>query len=196
MTASARRPRGPTAAAPDPGPSGRGRVRWSITGAIAACAAAGTGLAVLTLLVLIGWIAAPHAGLGLTGVLRTAALCGSSATTWVSRCPAPAGSACCRSAWCCCPARCSGVAGRWVVRPGEVSRLRHVGYAALALAVPYALLAGALALASQSALATPRSPQAVVCRFLLALVAGGLGGARALAPWRRLVGLLPTGLAR
>src|SRR5258708_29380153 len=46
----------------------------AVTGAIAACAAAGIGLVVLTMLVLAGWIAAPHAGLGLTGVLRTAAL--------------------------------------------------------------------------------------------------------------------------
>src|SRR5512135_1447605 len=44
-----------------------------ITGAIAACAAAGSGLVFITLLVLAGWIAAPHAGVGLTGVLRTAA---------------------------------------------------------------------------------------------------------------------------
>jgi hypothetical protein len=72
-----------------------------------------------------------------------------------------------------------------------VSRLAEVGYAALALAVPYALLAGALALASRSPLAAPSLLQAVVAGFLLALVAGGLGGARALAPWRRLVRLLP-----
>src|SRR5262245_41621034 len=45
-----------------------------VTGAIAACAAAGIGIAVLILFVLVGWIAAPHTGLGLTGVLRTAAL--------------------------------------------------------------------------------------------------------------------------
>ena len=46
----------------------------AITGAIAACAAAGAGLVVLIMLVLAGWIAAPHAGVGLTGVLRTAGL--------------------------------------------------------------------------------------------------------------------------
>src|ERR1022692_2104756 len=68
-------------------------------------------------------------------------------------------------------------AGRWVVRKGGVSGLAEVGYAALALAVPYALLAGALALASRSSLAAPSLLQAVVAGFLLALVAGGLGGA-------------------
>jgi hypothetical protein len=82
-------------------------------------------------------------------------------------------------------------AGRWVVRAGGVSRLRHVGYAALALAVPYGLIAGALALASRSAQAAPSPVQAVICGFLLALVAGGLGGARALAPWAQLTALLP-----
>ena len=74
-------------------------------------------------------------------------------------------------------------AGRWVVRKGEVTRLAEVGYAAFALAVPYALVAGALALVSRSTLAVPSLPQAVLAGFLLALVAGGLGGARALAPW-------------
>ena len=81
-------------------------------------------------------------------------------------------------------------AGRWVVRTGGVTRLRHVGYAALALAVPYAMVAAALALASSSSMATPSLPEAVVCPFLLALTAGGLGGARALAPWQQLTGLL------
>jgi hypothetical protein len=52
-------------------------------------------------------------------------------------------------------------------------------------------VAGALALAGQSALATPSLLQAVLSGFLIALVAGGLGGARALAPWRRLIDLLP-----
>jgi len=65
-----------------------------------------------------------------------------------------------------------------------------VGYAALALAVPYAMVAVALALASSSARATPSLPEAVVCPFLLALIAGSLGGARQLAPWHQLAGLL------
>jgi hypothetical protein len=73
-----------------------------------------------------------------------------------------------------------------------VGRLRHVGYAALALAVPYALVCGALALAARSSLAAPSLIEAVAEPFLVAVVAGGLGGARALAPWRRLVGLLPV----
>src|SRR5581483_11184574 len=57
---------------------------------------------------------------------------------------------------------------------------------------PYALLAGALAVASRTAVATPSLVQAVIASFLLALVAGGLGGARALAPWPRLASLMPA----
>jgi hypothetical protein len=172
-----------------------------ITGAIAACAAAGTGLVCITLLVLAGWIAAPHAGLGLPGVLRTAADLwlvghhvgftvhgvigigpGKTGTGRIGMLPL---------GLLLLPGALLWRAGRWVVRKGEVTRLAEVGYAALALAVPYALLAGALALAGQSALASPSLLQAVVAGFLVALVAGGLGGARALAPWGRLIHLLP-----
>jgi len=161
------------------------------TGAIAAAAAALAGLALLTLIVLIGWVAAPHAGVGLTGVLRTAAvlwlighhvgfaLHGAGRIGML-----PLGLVL-------LPGALLWRAGRWVVRAGGVTRLRHVGYAALALAMPYGLIAGALALASRSAQAAPSAPQAVVCGFLLALVAGGLGGARALAPWAQLTRLLP-----
>jgi Family of unknown function (DUF6350) len=161
-----------------------------VTGAIGAGAAAGTGLAAITMLVLAGWIAAPHAGLGLTGVLRTAAalwlvghhvgftLHGAGRIGML-----PLGLAL-------LPGALLWRAGRWVVSSGGVARLRHVGYAALALAAPYALVAGALALTSASRLAAPSAPQAVIAGFLLAFTAGGLGGARALAPWRQLAGLL------
>jgi hypothetical protein len=160
------------------------------TGGLAAGAAMLVGLGVITPFVLAGWIAAPHAGLGLPGVLRTAtdiwlaahhvgfSLRGAGQIGML-----PLGLAL-------LPGALLWRAGRWVVRTGQVSRLRHVGYAALALAIPYAILSGALALASRSALAAPSVPQAVVAGFLLALVAGGLGGARALAPWGRLAGLL------
>src|SRR5262249_19101444 len=48
--------------------------RLLAAGASAACTATGIGLAVVTILVVIGWIAAPHIGLGLIGVVRTAAV--------------------------------------------------------------------------------------------------------------------------
>jgi len=150
-----------------------------------------TGLVILTPLVLVGWIAAPHAGLGLPGVLRTAtglwlaahhvgfALHGAGRIGML-----PLGLVL-------IPGSLLWLAGRWVARTGQVTRLSEVGYAALALAAPYAVLCGALALASRSRLATPSLPQAVVAGFLIALCACGLGAARAVAPWDRLARLLP-----
>jgi hypothetical protein len=167
----------------------------AVTGAMAAATVAGAGLALFTTLTAIGWITAPHAtglGNGLPGVLRTAT------TLWLAAHHVaftlhgagrigmlPLGLVL-------LPGAMLWRAGRWVVRTGEVARLRHVGYAAAALALPYALLSGALALASRSGLTAPSLPQAVIGPFLAALVAGGLGGARALAPWGRLAGLLPV----
>lgn len=186
-----RRPGGPDAAGPQ---AGRGAQRpLAVTGAIAACAAAGAGLAALTLLAAVGWIAAPHAsvGRGLPGVLRTAIqlwLVGHHVgfrlrdTGQVGLLPL---------GLVLLPGALLWRSGRWVVRTGQVERLRHVGFAALALALPYGVLAGALAVASRTALSAPSPAQAAGAGFLLALTAGGLGGARALAPWRRLIALLP-----
>ena len=166
----------------------------AVTGAIAACAAAGIGIAVLTLLVLVGWIAAPHAGLGLTGVLRTAALLWLIGHHVGFTLPGVGRIGMLPLGLVLLPGGLLWRAGRWVVRAGGVRRLRHVGYAALALAVPYAMVAAALALASSSARAAPSLPDAVVCSFLLALTAGGLGGARGIAPLSELAGLLPDRL--
>jgi len=178
---------------PNPVPSGADRP-LAITGAIGACAAAGTGLAVLTMLSLIGWIAAPHAGLGLTGVLRTAALLWLIGHHVGFALPGAGRIGMLPLGLVLLPGALLWRAGRWVVRAGGVTRLRHVGYAALALAAPYAMVAGALALASSSSMATASLAQAVACPFLLALTAGGLGGARTLTTWPRLVGLLPDRL--
>jgi hypothetical protein len=161
------------------------------TGAIAALVVTATGLVALTLLVLVGFVAAPHAGFGLPAVLRTAAV------LWLAGQHVgfafrgagrigmlPLGLVL-------LPGLLLWQAGRWVVRATGIRRLRHVAHAALVLAVPYAVLSGALALASRSRLASSSLPQAVAWGFLLALAAGGLGGARALAPWRQLIALLP-----
>jgi hypothetical protein len=191
----ARPPSSPAAPGGGAGAAGGGASHrpLAVTGAIAAGAVAGTGVALLTTLTAIGWITAPHAGLGngLPGVLRTAI------TLWLAAHHVaftlhgagqigmlPLGLLL-------LPGALLWRAGRWVVRTGAVARLRHVGYAALALALPYAVLSGALALAARSSLAAPSLSQAVIGPFLAALVAGGLGGAHALAPWRRLAGLLP-----
>jgi hypothetical protein len=166
----------------------------AITGAIAACTAAGIGIAVLTMLVLVGWIAAPHTGLGLTDVLRTAALLWLIGHHVGFTLPGVGRIGMLPLGLVLLPGALLWRAGRWVVRAGGVRGLGHVGYAALALAVPYAMIAAALALASGSARAAPSLPEAVVCPFLLALSAGGLGGAREIAPWTRLAGLLPDRL--
>ncbi len=165
-----------------------------VTGGIAACAAAATGLAVLTTLTAIGWITAPHVGIGtgLGGVLRTAALLWLVAHHVGFTVRGAGRIGLLPLGLVLLPGALLALAGRWVVRAGAVTRLRHVGYAAVALALPYALLAGALAVASRTAAAAPSLWQAVVASFLLALVAGGLGAARGLAPWSRLTSLLPA----
>ena len=170
------------------------RGRWSITGGIAACAAAASGLAVLTTLTAIGWITAPHVGIGagLGGVLRTAALLWLVAHHVGVTVHGAGRIGMLPLGLVLLPGALLAMAGRWVVHAGAVTRLRHVGYAALALALPYTLLAGALAVASRTAQAAPSLWQAVVASFLLAVVAGGLGAARGLAPWSRLTRLMPA----
>ncbi len=169
----------------------RGGRPLAVTGALAACAVTATGLAIILPLMLVGWIAAPHAGLGLPGVLRSAtelwlaahhvgfALHGAGRIGML-----PLGLVV-------LPGFLLWRAGRWLVRSGQVSSLPEVGYATLAVAAPYAVLSGALALASRSQLVVPSLPQAVAGGFAVALCAAGLGAARALAPWRTLAGLLP-----
>src|SRR5262249_57795065 len=124
-----------------------------------------------------GGIAAPRAGLGLPGAVRTATglwlaahhveftLRGAGRIGML-----PLGLVL-------IPGALLWRAGRWMVRTGELTRLSDLGYAALALAAPYAALCGALALASRSPLAAPSLFDAVIAAFLLALCAGGLGGA-------------------
>ena len=176
------------------GPETRPARPLVVTGGIAACAAAASGLAVLTTLTAIGWITAPHVGIGsgLGGVLRTAAMLWLVAHHVGFTVRGAGRIGLLPLGLVLLPGALLAVAGRWVVRAGAVTRLRHVGYAAVALALPYSLLAGALAVASRTAVAAPSLLQAVVASFLLALVAGGLGAARGLAPWSRLASLMPA----
>jgi hypothetical protein len=182
-----------------PGPAGTGSAakpddadrRLIIAGTIAATAVTASGLAVITLLVLAGWIAAPHAGAGLPAVLRTATmlwLVGQHVGFTLRGAGRigllPLGLVM-------LPGALLWRAGRYTVRAAQVRRLRQAGYAALALAVPYALITGILALASRSGLAAASVLQSVGCGLLLAVVAGGLGAARTLARWSQLVRLLP-----
>jgi hypothetical protein len=162
-----------------------------VAGVMAASVVTAAGLAVIVLLVLAGWIAAPHDSVGLPAVLRAGGalwLVGQHVgftlrgTGRIGMLPL---------GLVLLPGALLWRAGRWVVRTGQVRRLRHVGYAALALAVPYSVLTAAVALVSRSAEFSASVPQAALCGLLLAAAAGGLGAARALAPWRQLVSLLP-----
>jgi Family of unknown function (DUF6350) len=181
---------GPGAGGPDSGTASTERP-LAVVGAIAACAVTAAGLAAIALLVLAGWIAAPLVGVGLPAVLRTAAV------LWLAGHHVgftlrgtgrigmlPLGLVL-------LPGALLWRAGRWIVRAGRVRGLRRVGYAAFALAVPYSLLTGMLALASRSPLESSSVLQSVGDGLLLALVAGGLGGARTLASWSQLIRLLP-----
>ncbi len=163
----------------------------AVTGTIAAGAAAATGLGALITLVAIGWITAPHVGIGsgLGGVLRTAALLWLVAHHVGITVRGAGRIGLLPLGLVLLPGALLVMAGRWVVRAGAVTQLRHVGYVAVAIALPYTLLAGALAVASRTPVAAPSLWQAVIASFLLALVAGGLGAARGLAPWSRLVGV-------
>jgi hypothetical protein len=164
-----------------------------MAGGAAALAAASGGLAVLVMLTLIGWITAPHVGLGggLAGVLRSAGLLWLVAhhvevsVRGVGRVGLlPLGLVL-------LPAVLLERAGRWMTQAGQVNRLAQVGPAAVSVALPYALFAGVVALASGTAVAAPSLWQAVMMGFLIALLASGFGAARGLAPWRSLTQRVP-----
>ncbi|MGN6794091.1 MAG: cell division protein PerM [Streptosporangiaceae bacterium] len=192
MTTSAlRTPAGEQGRGDAPGGDRPERIRRLLaSGASAACMAAGLGLVVVTMLVLAGWIAAPHFGLGLIGVVRTATvlwLVGHHVTVHVSGAGEigmlPLGLVA-------LPGTLLWRAGRAIVRGHQVTSLREAVAAALAVAVPYAALAGALAVASRSNLAAASIPQALLASFAIAFVAAGFGAARALAPWAQLGALV------
>ncbi len=165
-----------------------------IAGGMAAIAADAGGLAVLVTLTAIGWVTAPHVGIGggLSGVLRSAGLLWLVAhhvevtVHGVGRIGfLPLGLVL-------LPGVLLERAGRWMAHAGHVTKLRDVAYAGASIAFPYALFTGAVAVGSRTPMESSSLWQAVCSGFLLALVAGGLGAARALAPWRTLAALLPS----
>jgi hypothetical protein len=164
-----------------------------MAGGRAALAAAGGGLAVLVTLALIGWITAPHVGLGggLVNTLRSAGLLWLVAHHVALTVPRVGRIGLLPLGLVLLPAALLERAGRWLTHEGHVVRLIHVFPAALSVALPYALFAGAVALASSTSLAAPSLWQAVLMGFLIALLASGFGAARGLAPWRRLTARVP-----
>ncbi|WP_207943555.1 DUF6350 family protein, partial [Actinomadura sp. KC345] len=153
-----------------------------VTGLVAALWCIGIGLAVLTTVTLIGWIAAPKTALGdgLSGVFRSAV------NFWLVSHHAgfsygqgrvgllPLGVLV-------LPGALLYRGGGWMIRVAGLPRRprQAVVHVALALAAPYAALAGLLALAAASPQVRPSAWQALVGGFLVAVVAGGLGAARA-----------------
>jgi Family of unknown function (DUF6350) len=164
-----------------------------MAGGAAALAAAGGGLAVLATLTLIGWITAPHVGLGggLVGALRSAGLLWLVAHHVEVTVRGAGQIGLLPLGLVLLPAALIERAGRWMTNEGHVTSLPQVGPAALSIAFPYAVFTGAVALASGTAVAAPSLWQAVMMGFLIALIAGGFGAARGLAPWRRLAARVP-----
>ncbi len=168
-------------ARPGGGGAGGGRPLY-VTGLVAALWCIGIGLAVLTTFTLIGWIAAPRTALGhgLPGVFRTAV------NFWLVSHHAGFSSSHGRVGLLplgvlVLPGAMLYRGGGWMIRGlGLPSRPRvAVVQVAVALAVPYAALAGLLALAAASPAVRPSAWQALVACFTVAVVAGGLGAARA-----------------
>ncbi|HEX6468161.1 MAG TPA: DUF6350 family protein [Streptosporangiaceae bacterium] len=162
---------------------GRSRPRpLAVTGVVGAAWCVGIGLASLTTITLIGWVAGPRGalGTGLPDVFRTAV------NFWLVAHHAgysvphgrvgllPLGLMV-------LPGALLYRSGGWIIRTADAPDGGYVGVvpAALSLAVPYSVLAGLLALAARGAEVVPSAWQALLVGFLLAVFAGGFGAARA-----------------
>ncbi|MWA06320.1 hypothetical protein F8568_039460 [Actinomadura sp. LD22] len=153
-----------------------------MTGLVASLWCVGIGLTVLTTVTLLGWVAAPKTALGhgLSGVFRTAV------NFWLVSHHAgfsyghgrvgllPLGVLV-------LPGALLYRGGAWMIRGlGLPARPRvAVMRVAAALAVPYALLAMLMALAVSAPEVHPSAWQALLGCLLVAVIAGGLGAARA-----------------
>ncbi|WP_189234970.1 cell division protein PerM [Planomonospora parontospora] len=204
---------------PLPGATGDDDVRrpLPVSGMLAAAWTLGVGLAVLTTLTLIGWIAAPRGTLdgGLPEVFRTAA------QLWLAAHHAgfaiPGGSVgLIPLGLVALPAFLLYRAGIWMARdadlrlrlparlprnsPKEQANARRraqlvlIAQAGVSLAAPYALLAGVVALVARNAITQPFLGEALVSHLILAFVAGALATVRAIGPWRVMPRLLPERL--
>ncbi|MEV4292070.1 DUF6350 family protein [Nonomuraea bangladeshensis] len=185
-----------------------------VSGMLAAACTLGVGLAALTTLTLVGWIAAPRGalGAGLPGVFRTAAQLWLAAHHAGFAIPGgrvgllPLGLTI-------LPAMLLYRAGRWMARdadlrlrlparlpknsPREQARARRraqlvlVAQAGVSLAAPYALLAGLIALVASNEITQPFLGEVLLSHFVLAFLAGALATARMIGPWRVMLRLLP-----
>ncbi|GAA2889815.1 DUF6350 family protein [Nonomuraea rubra] len=185
-----------------------------VSGMLAAVFTLGVGLAALTTLTLVGWIAAPRGtlGAGLPGVFRTAA------QLWLAAHHAgfaiPGGRVgLLPLGLMILPAVLLYRAGRWMARDADLrlrlparlpknspkeqagarrrAQLVLVVQAGVSLAAPYALLAGLIALVTSNEITQPFIGEALLSHFVLAFLAGSLATARMIGPWRVMLRLLP-----
>jgi Family of unknown function (DUF6350) len=173
------RSRPPSSRPPSPRPPAR---PLAVTGVVGAAWCVGIGLAGLTTITLIGWVAGPRSALGsgLPDVFRTAV------NFWLVAHHAgyslPSGRVgLLPLGLMVLPGALLYRSGGWITRAADAPGDRRIGVvpAAFALAVPYSILAGLLALAARGSTVVPSAWQALVVAFLLALFAGGFGAARA-----------------
>ena len=148
---------------------------------MAAASAAGIGLAALITLTIAGWVAAPHDAFAdeIAELLQGAVL------AWLVGHLVPFGTESAQISLLplglvLLPGILLYRTGRWLARNCEIARLRHVHRAAVAIAGPYAAIAGTLALLARTELVEPSMPWALVMGFVIAFVAGGLGVLRQL----------------
>ncbi|WP_113705003.1 DUF6350 family protein [Nonomuraea lactucae] len=185
-----------------------------VSGMLAAACTLGVGLAALTTLTLVGWIAAPRGtlGAGLPGVFRTAA------QLWLAAHHAgfaiPGGRVgLLPLGLIILPALLLYRAARWMARDADLrlrlparlpknsprekasarrrAQLVLVVQAGVSLAAPYALLAGLIAIVARNEITQPFIGEALLSHFTLAFLAGALATARTIGPWRAMLRLLP-----
>lgn len=148
---------------------------------MAAASAAGIGLAALITLTIAGWVAAPHDAFAdeIAELLQGAVL------AWLVGHLVPFGTEGAQISLLplglvLLPGILLYRSGRWLARNCEIARLRHVHRAAVAIAGPYAAIAGTLALLARTEAVEPSMLWALVMGFSIAFVAGGLGVLRQL----------------
>ncbi|OUC95205.1 DUF6350 family protein [Streptosporangium minutum] len=185
-----------------------------VSGMLAAAWTLGVGVAVLTTLTLVGWIASPKGSLGpgLPGVFRTAA------QLWLAAHHAgfaiPGGSVgLLPLGLMVLPAFLLYRAGIWMARDADLrlrlparlpknspkdeanarrrAQLVLVAQAGISLAAPYALLAGIVALVTRNEITQPFLGDVLVSHLVVAFLAGSLATARTIGPWRSMLRLLP-----
>ncbi|WP_062344916.1 cell division protein PerM [Herbidospora yilanensis] len=186
-----------------------------VSGMLAAAGTLGIGLAVLTTLTLIGWIAAPRGtfGAGLPGVFRTACQLWLAAHHAGFEIPGGGRVGLLPLGLMILPGTLLYRAGLWMARDADLrlrlparlpkgsskdlanarrkAQLILIARAGISLAAPYALLAGMIALVARNEVTQPFVAEALISHLLLAFLAGSVAVARTIGPWRAMVRLLP-----